>query len=109
MDYINEKKIKGHGNPISFKDLRKLEEKSDNSMCKIEYKGNIGTAFFFRQNISSIKYYNKIFLITNSHVLESNFFKHYNELPINYKNKEKIILLNNRIKIMNEELDYCII
>ena len=78
-------------------------------MCKIEYKGNIGTAFFFRQNISSIKYYNKIFLITNSHVLDSNFFKDYNELPINYKNKEKIILLNNRIKIMNEELDYCII
>ena len=61
MDYINEKKIKGHGNPISFKDLRKLEEKSDNSMCKIEYKGNIGTAFFlskiFHQLNIIIKYF----------------------------------------------------
>ena len=69
-DFINEKKIIGHGNPISFNNLRIIDKKSEDLMCKIEYKGNIESGFFFKQNMKSIKYYNKNFLMTNSHVLD---------------------------------------
>ena len=108
-DYINESLIVGHGNPISFIDLRKLDYKNEKSMCKIEYNGKKGSGFFYKQNISKIKYYNKLFLMTNNHILDSNFIKNYNELTIVYNNKEKMIPLKNRIKITNKTLDYTII
>ena len=105
-DDINESLIVGHGNPISFIDLRKLDYKSEKSMCKIEYNGKKGSGFFYKQNISKIKYYNKLFLMTNNHILDTNFIKNYNELTIVYNNKEKMITLKNRINITNKTLDY---
>ena len=108
-EYKNENLIVGHGNPISFIDLRKLDVKSENSMCKIEYDGKKGSAFFFKQNIEKIKYYNKLFLMTNNHILDSNFINNYNELTVLYKNQEKIIPLKNRIKKTNIDLDYTMI
>ena len=48
-EYKNENLIVGHGNPISFIDLRKLDVKSENSMCKIEYDGKKGSAFFLNK------------------------------------------------------------
>ena len=46
--YIKEKIVKGHGNPISIKQLKDLFEKGENSICKIEYFGEKGTGFFFQ-------------------------------------------------------------
>ncbi len=118
--YINESNIIGHGNPISFKSLRKLDKISENSMCKIygrmydknnnKYKNVTASGFIFKQNISNIKYYNRYFLITNNHVLDSNYINQENVIIINYKNEEKIIQLKDvRIKYTNENLDFTII
>ena len=78
-------------------------------MCKIEYCREKGTEFFFKQNIPSIKYNNKYFLMTNNHVLNQDFFNDNTHLEIEHKNKQIIIPLNNRIKYTNEELDFTII
>ena len=42
-EYEDEKKIIGHGDPISFKRLEELKEKSENATCKI----NISNWIFF--------------------------------------------------------------
>ena len=78
-------------------------------MAKIIYIGVKGSGFFFKQNIPSIKYYNKHFLMTNNHVLNEDFLNNNTHLEIVYKNNKKIIPLNDRIKYTNEELDFTII
>ena len=78
-------------------------------MVKIKYIEVKGTGFFFKQNIPSIKYNNKYFLMTNNHVLNEDFLNNNTHLEIEYKNKQIIIPLNNRIKYTNEELDFTII
>ena len=106
--YNNEKIISTNAKPIPVTNLMNVL-KNEKSICKIKNKNTWGTGFFFRQNVPKIKYYNKYFLITNNHVLNSEFLNNNNELIIYYKKKEKIISLNGRIKITNEELDYTLI
>ena len=102
-EYEDEMKILGHGDPISFKSLEELKEKSENSTCKINYIGKLGTGFFFKYNKD--KYY----FMTNNHILDDNAINN-NELVIIYKNKEEIInLKGDRFKLTNEDLDYTII
>ena len=52
-DYINEKAIKGQGNPLSIKKLKDLFEKAENSMCKILYFEKKGSGFFFSTKYSN--------------------------------------------------------
>ena len=66
-DFINEKKIIGHGNPISFNNLRIKKVKIQ---CVKQNIKEILKVDFFKQNIKSIKNYYKNFLMTNSHVLD---------------------------------------
>ena len=106
--YINEGKIIGHGKPITFLKLRELEQKSINSTCKISNNKLIGSGFFFKQNISTIQYYNKYFLMSCNHIIDSNLLNK-KFLRIKYKEKEKIINLKNRIIHTNTNLDYTII
>ena len=47
--------------------------------------------------------------MTNNHILNKDFFNNNTHLVIGYKNKQKIIPLNNRIKYTNELLDFTII
>ena len=47
--------------------------------------------------------------MTNNHVLNGDFFKNNNKLLIEFKNKDRQIPLNNRIKYTNEKLDFTII
>ena len=108
-NYIKEISINGHGNPLSGHKLNDLLEKAQNSICKIEYIGEKGIGFFFQQNIPTIKYSNKYFLMTNNHVLNNDFINNNTQLIIEYKNKKRIIPLNNRIKYTNEKLDFTII
>ena len=109
--YIKEKdKLKKGENAvikiIYNKEKDKLE-KGENAMDEIVLKG---TGFFFKQNIPSIKYNNKYFLMTNNHNLNENFLNDNNaRLEIEYKNNKKIIPLNNRIKYTNKLLDFTII
>ena len=108
-NYINENKIHEHGNPIPLKQLQDKLKKGENAMVKIKYIEVKGTGFFFKQNIPSIKFNNKYFLMTNNHVLNQDFLNNNTLLEIEYKNNQKIIPLNNRIKYTNEELDFTII
>ena len=48
-NYENEKKIIGHSEPISFKRLEQLKQKSENSTCIIKYMANSGTGFFLNK------------------------------------------------------------
>ena len=79
--YENEKIIIGHSEPISFKKLEDLKQKSENSTCIIKYIANIGTGFFFKYNIRNS---NRYFLITNEHILNNN--------SLDKKNTEIIII-----------------
>ena len=45
-EYEDEMKIIGHGDPISFKRLEQLKQKSENSTCKINYLEILATGFF---------------------------------------------------------------
>ena len=47
--YIKEKIVKGHGNPISIKQLKDIIEKCENSTFKIDYFGAKGTGFFLNK------------------------------------------------------------
>ena len=106
--YENEKIIIGHSEPISFKKLEDLKQKSENSTCIIKYIANIGTGFFFKYNIRNS---NRYFLITNEHILNNNSLDKKNtEIIIIYKKKEeKIKLDNTRLKFSNKQFDYSII
>jgi len=108
-NYINGNLIKGHGKYISINKLKDLIELAENSICKIKYIDKSGTGFFFQQNISIIKFYKKYFLMTNNHVLNGDFFENSFQLLIEFKNKERKIPLNNRIKYTNNKLDFTII
>jgi len=108
-NYINGNLIKGHGKYISINKLKDLIELAENSICKIKYIDKSGTGFFFQQNISNIKFYKKYFLMTNNHVLNGDFFENSFQLLIEFKNKERKIPLNNRIKYTNNKLDFTII
>ena len=44
--YVDEMKITGHGDPISFTRLEKLKAKAENATFKINYMGKLGTGFF---------------------------------------------------------------
>jgi len=107
-EYENEAKVYGNGTPISFSKLRELEKKSINSTCKILFNGQIGSGFFFKQNITTFQYCNKYFLMTCNHVIDSNIMNK-NNLRIKYKGEDKIINLKNRIINTNKNLDYTII
>ena len=106
-EYVDEMKIIGHGNPISFRRLEQLKEKAENATCQINSMGGrIGTGFFFKYEI---KEEDKYFLITNNHILDSNSINKNNYISIIYKNKEETIKLSNRLKGTNAKLDYTII
>ncbi len=47
--YNKEKIVKGHGNPISIKQLKDIIEKGENSIFKIDYFGVKGTGFFLNK------------------------------------------------------------
>ena len=81
-EYVDEMKIIGHGNPISFRRLEQLKEKAENATCQINSMGGrIGTGFFFKYKI---KEEDKYFLITNNHVLDLNSIKNNNYISITY-------------------------
>lgn len=55
--YINEKVIEGHGhgNPITFTELKNLINKVEKSMCKIKGIGEKGTGFLLDKIFQKLK------------------------------------------------------
>ena len=102
--------LKGHGNPVSKKEILNLLE-MEKSMCKIAFesiednqikRGN-GTGFFCEIDNFPIKYA----LFTNNHVLNENCIKVGNIINIEYNNKGKTIEIDDKRRVFTDkELDY---
>ena len=99
---ILEKKIKGHGKPLTITKLNQIIKKGQDCTCKIISSNYQASGFF-------CKIEKDIFLFTNNHVLDQKFLNNNSKLAIIYKDKVKILDLNNRKKITNVDLDYTII
>ena len=97
MDF--EQKIIGHGKPIPASILNEILENGTNATCKIRNLNKIGSGFICKLNLNNEE--PKKFLFTNDHILDENFFNNNNNLVIIYKNNEKEIKLNNKIKCTN--------
>ena len=103
--------VEGHCAPITKNELNELIKKEE-SLCKIKLNKIINneltnckaTGFFLELNLENLPF-NKC-LITNNHVLDNEYFKINNEIKFDYKGKEEIIQINNRIKFTNQDLDY---
>ena len=102
-----EQKIVGHGKPILASKLNQILQKGENATCKIRNLNKVGSGFICKLNL--INEEPKKFLFTNNHILDENFFNNNNNLVIIYKDKEKEIKLNNKIKYTNKNLDFTII
>ena len=108
MSSIKEKKIKDNTNYISVDKLKEYSEILEKCVCKI-ISGKGGSGFFCKLNINEFSDIQRPFLMTNNHVLEQNFINSESNLIIKIKNKEKILNLNNRIKLTDPEKDFTII
>ena len=87
----NESKINGTIDSISIKKTEIILNQMKNCICKIEGKEQ-GTGFFCK-----LKYQEKIIqtLITNAHILDTDFIKLNNKVKISFNEKEiKIINLD---------------
>ena len=107
-----EKKIKGSSHPLSYKKLTNFLETSKKCMCKIiNYKDNsVGSGFFCKfNNVKECNNIQKTFLMTNNHVIDLKYFESTNKLYIEIEEKEKMLDLDNRIKITDKENDFTII
>ena len=108
--------IKGHGSPVTKKELTELFEK-DKAMCKISYetldkKQGKASGFFCELDNFPIKYA----LFTNNHVLNESsielgkkiYFEYLEKSSSNlYNTKEKKLkITENRKVFTNKELDY---
>ena len=102
-----EQSIIGHGKPIATTKLNQIIQKGENSTCLIKYLNYTGSGFFCKINFENEKSY--IFLFTNNHILNENFINNNSNLVISYKGQEKEIILKNRIKYTNVNLDFTII
>ena len=108
--------IKGHGSPVTKKELTELFEK-DKAMCKISYetldkKQGKASGFFCELDNFPIKYA----LFTNNHVLNESsieidkniYFEYLEKSSSNLYNikEKKLKITENRRVFTNKELDY---
>jgi hypothetical protein len=107
---VKEISIKKHGGPIHKTEINKLFIKGMQSMCKIlvkkgNYSGN-GTGFFCKIRHPNINL--GTVLLTNNHVLDSDFLKEGNIIEYEYNNNiiKNITLTKERRFYTNKEMDY---
>jgi len=107
---VKEISIKKHGGPIHKTEINKLFIKGMQTMCKIlvkkgNYSGN-GTGFFCKIRHPNINL--GTVLLTNNHVLDSDFLKEGNIIEYEYNNNiiKNLNLTKERRFYTNKELDY---
>ena len=101
-----EKKIKSSINPLSIENIECILKQMKSSICKIEYKNNKGTGFFFKLPFENK---NVQVLITNSHILNNDIKLNDKITLLLNEGKEKKILNKNRKIYVKKELDILII
>jgi len=107
---VKEISLKKHGGPIHKTEINKLFIKGMQSMCKIlvkkgNYSGN-GTGFFCKIRHPNINL--GTVLLTNNHVLDSDFLKEGNIIEYEYNSNiiKNLTLTKERRFYTNKELDY---
>ena len=104
--------LKGNSPPVTKDEINSLFGKED-AMCKIfsttivnkQIKPSKGTGFFLHIDNENIPFHNC--LMTNNHVLEEKDTEKNNKIYIEYRNKEKIIEMTEKRRVItNKELDY---
>ena len=109
MSSIKEKKIKGNSNFTSLDKLKDFLEVLEKCVCKIITNSGSGSGFFCKLNIGEFNSIQRPFLMTNNHVINANYLNSQNFIKIEINKKEKILNLNERIKITDPQKDFTVI
>ena len=109
MSSIKEKKIKGNSNYINIDKLKDHIEILEKCVCKIITNKGSGSGFFCKLNVRQYEAIQRQFLMTNNHVINEDYINSQNFIRIVVDKKEKILNLNNRIKLTDKEKDFTII
>ena len=109
MSSIKEKKIKGNANYINVDKLKEHIEILEKCVCKIITNDNSGSGFFCKLNIRQYQTIQRPFLMTNNHVINQAYIDNQNFIKIEVNKNEKILNLDDRIKLTNKEKDFTII
>ena len=109
----NEKKIKGNSGPIEVEKLIEIINFSKRCMCKISFNKNnntyYGSGFFCKLSINELGFNNKPFLMTNNHVIDSNYLQNNIEIVVEINKIKKILNIKDRYKFTNKLNDFTII
>jgi len=109
MSSIKEKKIKGNANYINVDKLKEHIEILEKCVCKIITNVDSGSGFFCKLNIRQYQTIQRPFLMTNNHVINQAYIDNQNFIKIEVNKNEKILNLDDRIKLTNKEKDFTII
>ena len=108
-----EKKIKGNYSPFSSEKIIKFCKFSEKRMCKIIIYENdkkmFGSGFFCKFNIKEFSFIQRPFLVTCNHVINKDYLDSKDKIILEINKKEKILYLNDRIKLTDPENDFTII
>ena len=91
-----EKKLNNSPKPVSISSTKKILNQLVNCICKLNINGVNGTGFFC--NIPFENNETKIFLITNYHVLDKNYYETNNKIDLLINDGKEIKAINLRIK-----------
>ena len=103
--FIQQKILKDHTNPILYKSMKYIIKQMETSICKIITSNDIGTGFFCVIPFPDMNNLLPV-LITNNHVLDSNLLKSGNEIEFTLNDDKfyhKIIIDENRKVYTNEK------
>ena len=110
---ILEKKIIGNCSPFSYEQIIKFCKFSEKRMCKIIIYENekkiFGSGFFCKFNIKEFSSIQRPFLVTCNHVINKEYLDSKDKIILEINKKEKILNLNNRIKLTDPDNDFTII
>ena len=103
--FIQQKILKDHTNPILYKSMKYIIKQMETCMCKIIINNAHGTGFFCVIPFPDMNNLLPV-LITNNHVLDSNLLKSGNEIEFTLNDDKfyhKIIIDENRKVYTNEK------
>ena len=109
MSSIKEKKIEGNANYINLNKLKDHLEILEKCVCKIKIDDGHGSGFFCKLNTSQFEKIQRPFLMTNNHVINEAYLNSKNFIIIEVNKEEKILNLDNRIKLTDAKKDFTII
>ena len=110
---ILEKKVVGNHSPFTYEKIIKFCKFSEKRMCKIIIYENdnkiFGSGFFCKFNIKEFSFIQRPFLVTCNHVINKDYLDSKDKIILEINKKEKILYLEDRIKLTDPQNDFTII